>query len=102
MSTDVTAGRPPAAGRLSRLPTLTGMRFVASLMVFVCHAFTYGIFADKDLEGALVDYVAKLGFVGVGFFFILSGFVLAWSARDSDRPLTFGAADSRRSSPTIW
>ncbi|MFD0449248.1 acyltransferase family protein [Streptomyces indonesiensis] len=83
MSTDVTAGRVPAASRPSRLPTLTGMRFVASLMVFVCHAFTYGIFTDKELEGNLITYVAKLGFVGVGFFFILSGFVLTWSARDS-------------------
>ncbi|GAA5075198.1 acyltransferase family protein [Streptomyces similanensis] len=83
MSTDVDTRRP------SRLPTLTGMRFAASLMVFVCHAFTYGVFTDKELEGSLIDYVSKLGFVGVGFFFVLSGFVLTWSARDTDRPTAF-------------
>ncbi|MFJ3328018.1 acyltransferase family protein [Streptomyces griseus] len=90
MSADLAGGSgPPATRRPSRLPTLTGMRFVASLMVFVCHAFTYGVFTDKELEQNLITYVAKLGFVGVGFFFVLSGFVLTWSARDSGRPLTF-------------
>ncbi|MGW1076468.1 acyltransferase family protein [Streptomyces sp. NPDC002537] len=73
----------------SRLPTLTGMRFVAALLVFVCHAAVYGIFDDQALGSWLVTYVSKLGFVGVGFFFVLSGFVLTWSARDTDRPLTF-------------
>jgi peptidoglycan/LPS O-acetylase OafA/YrhL len=89
VSTDVTAGRARAAGPHSRLPSLTGMRFVASLMVFVCHAFTYGVFRDKDLEADLVTYVSKLGFVGVGFFFVLSGFVLTWSARETDRKAAF-------------
>ncbi|MFD8019255.1 acyltransferase family protein [Streptomyces lavendulae] len=82
-------GTAKASADGSRLPSLTGMRFIASLMVFVCHAFTYGIFNDKGLSESLVTYVSKLGFVGVGFFFILSGFVLTWSARDTDRPLTF-------------
>ncbi|MEU3524161.1 acyltransferase [Streptomyces sp. NPDC038707] len=89
MSAGHTGRRPDGAGALSRLPTLTGMRFVAALMVFVCHAFTYGIFEDKELEGDLVTYAAKLGFVGVGFFFLLSGFVLTWSAREGDRTGAF-------------
>ncbi|GAB1338442.1 acyltransferase [Streptomyces sp. E-15] len=89
MSADRTARRPGAAAAHPRLPTLTGMRFVASLMVFVCHAFTYGVFRDKGLEADLVTYVAKLGFVGVGFFFLLSGFVLTWSAREEDSPGSF-------------
>ncbi|MFF3018269.1 acyltransferase family protein [Streptomyces sp. NPDC057939] len=89
MTTSRTGGPSAVSADGSRLPSLTGMRFIASLMVFVCHAAVYGIFNDKDLGAALVTYVSKLGFVGVGFFFILSGFVLTWSARDTDRPLTF-------------
>ncbi|WP_369378874.1 acyltransferase family protein [Streptomyces sp. cg36] len=76
--------------RLSRLPSLTGMRFIAALMVFFFHVslpdFTPfgGDFAD-DAEWLF----SKGGWVGVSFFFILSGFVLTWSAREGDTPRRF-------------
>ncbi|WP_329398987.1 acyltransferase family protein [Streptomyces melanogenes] len=76
--------------RLSRLPSLTGMRFIAALMVFFFHVslpdFTPfgGDFAD-DAEWLF----SKGGWVGVSFFFILSGFVLTWSARPGDTPRRF-------------
>ncbi|MFC0842500.1 acyltransferase family protein [Streptomyces noboritoensis] len=57
----------------SRLPTLTGMRFVAAAAVVLCHFSLY-------IRGN-PDFWRNLGQVGVSFFFVLSGFVLTWSAR---------------------
>ncbi|MEU1072709.1 acyltransferase [Streptomyces sp. NPDC005878] len=65
----------PAAheGPAHRLPTLTGMRFVAAAAVVLCHFSLY-------IRGN-PDFWRNLGQVGVSFFFVLSGFVLTWSAR---------------------
>jgi peptidoglycan/LPS O-acetylase OafA/YrhL len=67
----------------TRLPSLTGLRFVAALLVFGFHTFVEQIFAAPSASGVLAK-VASQGGVGVSFFFILSGFVLTWSARSSD------------------
>ena len=56
-----------------RLDSLTGLRFYAALIVVLFHA-------SKYLEPAApAAAVFGLGYTGVSFFFILSGFVLAWS-----------------------
>lgn len=59
---------PPPRAR-QRLDSLTGLRFVAALLVFVYHA------------GLTLRYQHETGQgrVGVSFFFILSGYVLMWS-----------------------
>ncbi|MEK8106860.1 acyltransferase [Micromonospora sp. M12] len=46
------------------------------------------IIAEPDYK-AVVDALFTLGLSGVQFFFILSGFVLVWSARPGDSRLTF-------------
>ena len=56
----------------ARLPTLTALRFVAALLVVGVHC--RGFFADPRTVELL-----ERGRVGVSFFFVLSGFVLAWS-----------------------
>ncbi|WP_267594543.1 acyltransferase family protein [Carbonactinospora thermoautotrophica] len=70
----------PTAGRL---PSLTGMRWAAALLVFGLHAYSF-----LDLAVPHHRQVAKFlcdgGDLGVSFFFVLSGFVLAWSARPGD------------------
>ncbi|WP_416966928.1 acyltransferase family protein [Streptomyces sp. 4F14] len=71
---------PPAAH--GQLPSLTGMRWVAALLVFLHHIRNFGYFGGS--RGQLVDWAFGPGAVGVSFFFVLSGFVLAWSARDGD------------------
>ncbi|MEU5696796.1 acyltransferase [Actinosynnema sp. NPDC020468] len=72
----MTAGTAP----VSRLPSLTGLRFVAAFVVFGFHLHTGGLFAGTGAE-PVVDAVFGQGATGVGFFFLLSGFVLTWSAR---------------------
>lgn len=62
---------PPATG--GNLRSLTGIRAFAALAVFSYHVSSrWHVF---HLPGA------SLGYTGVGLFFILSGFVLTWSAR---------------------
>lgn len=57
------------AGLPQALPSLTSLRGFAALGVFVYHLQAAG----------LIDFPpAQLGYAGVAFFFVLSGFVLAW------------------------
>ena len=73
----------------SRLPSLTGMRIIAALMVFAFHANYQFPFTDPDTARTFNRVFALGGSTGVGFFFILSGFVLTWSARPSDTTVRF-------------
>jgi peptidoglycan/LPS O-acetylase OafA/YrhL len=71
------------------LPSLTGMRFIAAAFVFAFH--TSIVLPVRDL-GLLKDYahaVSVAGTMGVGFFFVLSGFVLAWTVRQGDTARRF-------------
>ncbi|MFF7587677.1 acyltransferase family protein [Kitasatospora purpeofusca] len=77
----------------SRLPSLTGLRFPAALAVFAYHAAlpipTLRFFADDSTEFRFVDLADQAGGLGVAFFFVLSGFVLTWSARPGDTAAGF-------------
>ena len=68
------------------LRTLTGLRFVAALLVFGRHV--EGLFAGSRMEGA-ARHVLYQGGIGVSFFFALSGFVLTWSRRPHDNRRSF-------------
>ncbi|BCJ45967.1 hypothetical protein GCM10010168_49150 [Actinoplanes ianthinogenes] len=61
------------------LPSLTGLRWVAAFLVFGFHLQLAGIFRPGLLDNA-VTWLFAPGFVGVSFFFVLSGFVLMWSS----------------------
>ncbi|MFE7188156.1 acyltransferase family protein [Kitasatospora sp. NPDC057541] len=85
-----TGGAPAGSGRnLSRLPSLTGMRWIAALLVFLTHVSVAKPFDTPALNDFMSDYLSRAGFLGVGFFFVLSGFVLTWSAKEGDRPSAF-------------
>ncbi|MEU3529649.1 acyltransferase [Streptomyces sp. NPDC038707] len=84
---------PSVAPGSSRLPTLTGMRFIAAALVFLHHGIWVNVFADRDVVDLYHDLFITAGHVGVSFFFILSGFVLTWSARKKD---SFGRYLRRR------
>lgn len=72
-----------------RLPSLTGMRFLAAVLVFAFHAAYEFPFQNTAVGHAYSEIVAKSGQLGVGFFFVLSGFVLTWTARPTDSARRF-------------
>jgi len=74
-------GQTHSIARRPRLDSLTGLRWWAALAVFAHHMTN---FAPLPVHGAL-----KLGAQGVAFFFVLSGFVLTWSARPGVPVSTF-------------
>nr|WP_234367313.1 MULTISPECIES: acyltransferase [Streptomyces] len=69
------------------MPSLTGLRWMAALLVFGLHVNNFGYFGGTG--GRLVAWGFGAGATGVSFFFVLSGFVLTWSARPYDRALAF-------------
>lgn len=72
-------GSPPT----SRVEALTGLRWLAALWVFGYHMLVFGPLPSP------FDLPNRLGFLGVTFFFVLSGFVLTWSMRPGLRVSTF-------------
>jgi peptidoglycan/LPS O-acetylase OafA/YrhL len=76
-------GPPPASprARLPRVESLTGLRWWAAFFVF-CHHMT-------NLAPLPIFDFLKYGTSGVTFFFVLSGFVLTWSAQPGTKIRTF-------------
>jgi peptidoglycan/LPS O-acetylase OafA/YrhL len=69
--------RPP------RLGTLTGLRFFGALAVVLCHL------GAQFTNAASLTVLTGYGYLGVSFFFMLSGFVLTWSANGVPAPRQF-------------
>ncbi|WP_377309693.1 acyltransferase family protein [Phytohabitans flavus] len=65
------------------------MRIIAASLVFINHGLIYPLFTNADLNDAYKLIGHNTGTVGVSFFFILSGFVLTWSAKPNDTTLGF-------------
>ncbi len=74
------SGRPP------RLDSLSGIRPVASFMVFSVHVNT--LFGGR-LHELVGQSIGAGGYYTVTFFFVLSGFVLVWTARPDDTATGF-------------
>ena len=65
-----------------RLPALTSVRFLAALHVCVFH-----MYAMKIASGVgIIHRIASIGYVGVNFFFVLSGFILVYTYADRGTP----------------
>ncbi|MEZ3183005.1 acyltransferase [Streptomyces pimonensis] len=78
------------SGTSSRLPSLTSMRFFAAFLVFLFHLSLLDAYStDGQGHGPFASALKNGGWAGVTFFFILSGFVLTWSARRDDSPRAF-------------
>ena len=79
--------------------TLTSLRFIFALMVFGAHCYTIDKFFDT--------HFFKEGFVGVSFFFVLSGFIIAYNYQKkiSENKITkraFWVARIARIYPLHW
>lgn len=71
------------------LPSLTGMRWAAAFLVFCLHIVVTSMLAPASAGSKVASLLFGAGEIGVSFFFVLSGFVLMWSARPGDSPLRF-------------
>jgi peptidoglycan/LPS O-acetylase OafA/YrhL len=65
-----------------RLDGLTGVRFLAALLVVGHHTLSPSLVRGGLADVPILSDLADLGLVGVTFFFVLSGFVLTWSWDD--------------------
>ncbi|MBL0749126.1 acyltransferase family protein [Nocardioides baculatus] len=83
--------------RMSRgsrhLPSLTSLRFFAAMLVVAYHAAHQSTPADGHAFASL-----RFGYLGVTFFFVLSGFVMVWSARDGSAAASY----YRRRFARVW
>jgi len=80
----MTSVQPPA-----RLHSLTGLRFIAAALVFAVHGSIQGVFADPAAGETYLFVASTAGYTGIVFFFVLSGFVLTWTARETDTAKLF-------------
>ncbi|MFD7168115.1 acyltransferase family protein [Streptomyces violascens] len=70
--------------RVLKLPSLTGLRFFAAFLVVLSHVGVNLLPRVAPDQVFAIRLFYEAGAFGVSFFFILSGFVLTWVARDSD------------------
>lgn len=81
MTRAMAAAPPSQPSRPARLDSLTGLRWWAAFAVFAHHM--------TNLAPLPVHEFVSFGKYGVTLFFVLSGFVLTWSARPGVRAPTF-------------
>ena len=63
-----------------RLPALTSLRFFAALHVVFFHFLAFKIVSSESWLGQ----ISSIGYVGVSFFFVLSGFILVYTYAGRD------------------
>jgi len=73
----------PLSRRMPRADSLTGLRWWAAFAVFTYHMLNFAPLPE------VAAVFLRFGYFGVTFFFILSGFVLTWSASAAVRQSTF-------------
>lgn len=93
------SGSVPAGGRLYELDLA---RFIAAAGVVAFHYFFVGpALGVTDEPLGPVTHIARYGFLGVDFFFILSGFVIMMSASNRSAS-SFATARIVRLYPVFW
>lgn len=80
------------SSRRPALPSLTGSRIIAAFGVFLFHASLVKMlnpYADPATSETFSFLVGKAGWLGVSYFFVLSGFIMVWSAKEGDTPFAY-------------
>ncbi len=77
-----------------RLHNIQYMRALAALLIVYVHA--------RHQVAGYADYLVDFGSIGVDLFFVISGFIMVWIARDSDTPLSFISKRVQRIAPLYW
>jgi peptidoglycan/LPS O-acetylase OafA/YrhL len=89
---------------MERIGLLDCGRFVAAIAVMAYHYFFNGIangkIATLSHSPAIVDF-AKYGYLGVEFFFIISGYVIFFSAQNRSAS-EFAVSRATRLYPAFW
>lgn len=77
--------------------SLHALRFIFALMVFMSH-LNYVIPIENDFWSFLYRYIFREGYIGVSFFFILSGYILAYryAGEIAEKRFSFKTFFSRR------
>jgi peptidoglycan/LPS O-acetylase OafA/YrhL len=78
-----------------RFDSLTGMRALAALSVAICHS------VNAWPHVGAVTLIGRFGYLGVDFFFCLSGFVMCWTWSGGARGADFLTRRFARLYPTI-
>jgi len=73
--------QPPTAQRRHHLPALTGLRFFLAVWVILHHLTGKGMMLEPFVQTfpPAIGHLIRGGYLAVGTFFVLSGFVLARS-----------------------
>lgn len=91
-------GRPQG----SRLGSLTGVRFPAIFLVFLNHIHIGIAFSSQSASNTYYKYFGWIGQAGLSLFFLISGFLLVWTAREKESPLLFWRRRIIRIAPLHW
>lgn len=83
-----------------RLPSLDLMRFFAAASVMVYH-YTYHFSTPTDSTLSALESITRHGYLGVELFFMISGFVILWSASNRSAA-RFARARILRLFPEFW
>jgi peptidoglycan/LPS O-acetylase OafA/YrhL len=87
--------------RADRVPELDLLRFGAAVSVVVFHFYVFVLRPGHWASGRDLMSLARFGFMGVLLFFMISGFVILWTAFDKS-PGEFVLARLCRLYPSYW
>lgn len=77
-----------------KLHNVQYMRAIAALLIVYVHA--------RHQVGSYAGYLEDFGNIGVDLFFVISGFIMVWIAKDSDTPFSFISKRIERIAPLYW
>lgn len=81
--------RLPAGKARTRLPSLTALRIIPAVLVFISHGMVHPLFTDNDINESYLFITRNMGVIALSLFFILSGFILTWSSEPTDTARLF-------------